>query len=105
MFSHLDGGAGAQMQRKDVPGAVAGERNLARSARLGHEQLRAGDHPLERALSPEPDVEPRVLPQNHVVLEEHRHAAVEPEVQHRNQLSVDAVEHAWGAPVGDGGGQ
>ncbi len=88
-----------------MSGAIAGKRDLARPARLGHEQLHAPDHPLERTLSPEPDVEPRVLPQNDVMLEKHRHAAVEPDVQHRHQLSVDAVVHAWGAPVGDGGGQ
>ena len=105
MLANLDGSAGPQMQRKDVAGAVARKRDLARSTRLGHQQLHARDHPLERTLAPEPDVEPRVLPQNDVVLEKHRHAAVEPDVQHRHQLSVDAVVHARGAPVGDGGGQ
>ena len=105
MLADLDSSARLQMQRKHVPGAVAGKRHLARSTRLRHEQLHARDHPLERTLTPEPDVERRVLPQNDVMLEEHRHAAVQPDVQHRHQLAVDAVVHTRGTAVGDGGGQ
>ena len=88
-----------------MSGAVARKRDLTGSAGLGEEQLHAGDHPLERTLALEPDVERRVLPQDHVMLEKHWHAAVEPDVQHRHQLSVDAVVHTRGTPVGDGGGQ
>src|SRR5271156_6214772 len=84
---------------------VAGKRNLSRPARLGQKQLHAGDHPLERALTLDSDGERRIFPQHHVELEEHRHAAVEPDVQHRHQLSVDAVVHTRCAPVRDGGRQ
>ena len=94
---------GAQMQRKHVPGTVAGKCDLPRPTCLGQQQLHAGDHPLERTFSPDPDVERRVLPQHDVMLEKHRHAAVEPDVQHRHEFAVDAVVHTRGAPVGDGG--
>jgi len=91
------------MQRKHVAGSVAGKCDLPRTARLGQNQLHAGDHALERALTFEPDGERRLFPQHHVVLEKHRHAAVQPDVQYRHQLSVDAVVHTRGATVRDGG--
>src|SRR5271156_1654002 len=62
VLANLDRSAGPQMQRKDVAGAVARKRDLARPTRLGHQQLHACDHPLERTLALEPDIEPRVLP-------------------------------------------
>ena len=93
------------MQREHVASAVAGKRDLPRAARLGQQQLHASDHALKRTLALEPDGERRVFPQHHVVLEKHWHAAVEPDMQYRHQLSVDAVVHTRRAPVGNGGRQ
>src|SRR5262249_55212690 len=51
VFTHLNGGAGAQMQREHVPGTVAGKRDPPRPARLGQKDLHAGDGALERTLA------------------------------------------------------
>ena len=40
------------------------------------------------------DLQARVLPQQHVVLEVHGHLAVERHVQHRDELALEPVAHA-----------
>ena len=98
VLAHLNGGTGTQMQREHVTSTVAGERDLSGSTRLGQKQRHAGDHALERTLALDPDRQRRLFPQHHVVLEKHWDAAVQPDVQYRHQLSVDAVVHSRRAP-------
>jgi hypothetical protein len=76
---------------EDVAHSVSAERDLAGALGLGHEDRHAGDRSLESALHRvHPDLEARRLPEQDVVLEIHRHRAVELHRQHRNQLTVRA---------------
>src|SRR6185437_14938769 len=95
MFPHLDAGAGREMDREDVTRAVARERDLAGALCLGHEDRHARDHSLESAFQRvHPDVEVGLLPKHNVVLEEDRRGAVQPDVQHWNQLAGNRIPYA-----------
>jgi hypothetical protein len=77
-----------------MAGRIPRKRDLARSPCLRHEDLHAGDHALERPLhGPHPDLQPRILPENHVMLEEDGNGAIQPDVEDGNQLSLDAIAH------------
>ncbi len=85
---------------KRCPDAVAGEGDLPRPLRLGEEDRHAGHHPLEGALhGPDPDVEPGVLPQNDVMLEEDGHGPVQPGMQHGHKLTLDPVADPGSLPI------
>src|SRR5579859_2664150 len=80
------------MDGKDMPRAVARECDLTRPTRLRHEDAHAGHHPLERTLHrPNADIELRILVEHDMVFKEDRHAAIQPRMQHRHELTLDAV--------------
>ena len=79
--------------RGDVARRVAAERDLARRLRLEQQQRHATERaPLQPLLQRvQADLHLRVLPQQHVMLEVHRHLAVERHVQDRNELALEPV--------------
>jgi hypothetical protein len=50
MFTHVNLATSHHVNRCDMPHAIATERDLAGTVRLGNEDLHPGDHPLEGAL-------------------------------------------------------
>ena len=107
MLAHDDPLTRLEMQRDDVTGRVAAERDLAGRLRLEHQQRHAAEHaalePLAQRM--QADLELRVLPQQHVVLEVHRHLPVERHVQDRDELAFEPVGHSGGCPLRDLGGK
>jgi len=74
MLAHVDRLARREMQRHDLPGAIAAEGDVSRTMRLGEEDGQSREEPLHRAAHrPHADVHLGVLPQQHVVLEVDRH--------------------------------
>jgi hypothetical protein len=77
MFAHLYGSSRRQVQRKDMPGAVARERHLAGAARLRQQHWHASYLALEGAVDGvQANVELRRLPEHDVMLEEDGYRAL-----------------------------
>ena len=89
--------AGLEVQRGDVAGRITAERDLARGLRLEQQQRHPAERtPLQALLERvQADLHARVLPQQHVVLEVHRHLAVERHVQDGHELALEPVVDAW----------
>ena len=96
VLAHDDPLTRLQMQRDDVAGRVAAEGDLAGRLRLEHEQRHPAEHAALESLAErmQADLELRVLPQQHVMLEVDRHLPVERHVQHRDELAFEPVGHA-----------
>ncbi len=121
MLAHDDAVARLEMERDDVTGRVAAERDLPGRLGLEHQQRHPAEHAALESLAErmQADLELRVLPQQHVVLEVDRHPAVERHVEHRDQLALEPVCHSgrgslrdlgredlgcgrhWCSPIGD----
>ncbi len=97
VLAHDDALPRLQMQRDDVTGRVAAERDLPGRLRLEHQQRHPSEHAALESLAErmQTDLHLRVLPQQHVVLEVDRHLPVERHVQHRDELAFEPVVHAW----------
>src|SRR5579883_1703038 len=101
VLAHLDRLARLEVNREDVPGAVAGEGDLAGVLGLREEDRHAGDHALKGALQPlHTDLQARRLPEDDVVLEVERHRAVQRDVELRHELALDAVGDAGRTALG-----
>ncbi len=103
MLAHDDPLTWLQMQRGDVARCVAAERNFSRRLCLEHQQWHPAENPALEALLQRmhPDLHLRVLPQQDVMLEVHRHLAVERHVQHRDELSLKPVIEPGRGALGD----
>ena len=97
MLAHDDPLTRLQVQRDDVAGRVAAERDLTGRLRLEHQQRHPAEHAALESLAQrvQADLELRVLPQQHVVLEVNGHLPIEGHVQDRDELAFE--------PVGDPG--
>ena len=96
MLADDDALAPLEVQRHDVPRRVTAERDLARRLRLEQQQRHAAEHAALEALLErmQADLQVGVLPQQHVVLEVHRHLAVERHVQDGHELALEPVVDA-----------
>ena len=103
VLAHDDSLARLKVERDDVAGSVPAERDLARRLGLEHQQGQAAEHaPLQTlAQRVQADLHLGVFPQQHVVLEIHRHLPVEGHVEDRDELAFEAVFHAGREPLLD----
>ena len=103
VLAHDDSLPRLKVERDDVTGRVAAEGDLARRLRLEHQQRHAAEHAALETLAQrmQADLQLRVFPQQHVVLEVHRHLPVEGHVQDRDELAFEAVVHAGRVPLLD----
>ncbi len=107
MLAHLDPLPGLKVQGHHVPRSVTAEGDLAAGLDLQQQQRHAGERTPDQALAQrmQADLEVRVLPEQHVVLEVHRHAAVQGHVQDGHELTLEPVADSGGGPLRDLGGQ
>ena len=107
VLAHHDPVAGRQVQGGDMTGCVAAEGDLARGLSLDQEQRHAAERAALEALLErvQADLHGRVLPEQHVVLEVHRHLAVEGHVQHGHELALEAIVQPGRGALRDRGGK
>jgi hypothetical protein len=92
---------GCSGQHDQFPRRVTGERHPAGALRHGHHERHPAQRPLEAAAGVQRgDRRVLVLPQHHVVLEEHRVALGQAEFGHRHQLTLDLAGAVGEAELG-----
>jgi hypothetical protein len=82
---------------------VTAEGQLAGGLGLEQQQRHAGEHAPGQALAQrmQPELHRRVLPQEHVMLEEHGDRAIQRHVQGGHQLALEAVAQTGSDTLGD----